>query len=303
MDTSRVCLIDANNYLFRAYHAIPAMHAPDGEPVNATYGFARTLLKLLREREPRYVAALFESGASFREELAASYKANRPEPPDDLVPQFLSARRVTSALGIPGLEVDGFEADDLMGTLATRLSVRGLEVLLVSGDKDLAQLVAPGITLLDVAKNRELDEEGVTERFGVRPDQIIDYLALVGDPVDNIPGLPGVGPKTAQALLAAAGSLDALLARPGQIAELGIRGHRRVLAALEEVGEQLHLSRRLATIRRDVPVDVDVPDLEYHGARRRELEPLFDRLGFGARIRGEIRRWAPEPSSTGRLDL
>ncbi len=297
------CLIDSNNYIFRAFFGMPSMHAPDGTPVHATYGFARTVLKLLGERQPDYVAAVFERGPSFRTELYADYKANRDEPPEDLVPQFDSARQVAAALGLHCLEVDGFEADDLIGTLATQLRRQGIRVIIVSSDKDLAQLVDDGITLLDIAKDRELDADGVLEVFGVRPEQIVDYLALAGDSVDNIPGVRGVGPKTARALLQATGTVDALLADPTQIESLAIRGRQSVQAKIIDSTEVIHLSRELATIRRDVPLTIKPEEIYYHGASHQQTAEIFDRLGFGRRIREAITRWADAPATTGRLDL
>jgi len=278
------------------------MHAPDGAPVQATYGFLRTILKVLREREPEVVVTAFERGPSFRNELYADYKANRAEPPDDLVPQFESSRRAAAALGVHPLEVDGFEADDLIGTLVAPLRERGCHVLVVTSDKDMAQLVADGITLFDAARDRELDAAGVHDVYGVVPEQIVDYLALVGDQVDNIPGVPGIGPKTAQILLREAGSIEALLADPGRVAAMPIRGAKAVGDRLLAAREQIRVARALATIRRDVPVDIDLAGLEYRGADRQAVEREFAALGFGGRIRGEIKRWANDPVS-GRLHL
>jgi len=285
-------LIDANNYIFRAYHAIPPMTAADGRPTNATYGFLRTLLKLVRERAPEWAVAIFEGAVSFRNDLYPQYKQNRSEPPDALKPQFTDSRRAAAAIGLPCLEADGYEADDLMGTLAERIRASGHRVVLVSGDKDMAQLVGDGVTLLDIARDEEFDTDKVAERFGVRPEQIPDLLALHGDAIDNIPGIPGIGTKTARILLRAFRSLDDIAATPDRIEGLSIRNaaavKHRVMAGLDTA----RLARRLATIARDVPIELDLEQLRYRGADRQQVEFLFDALGFGLRVRGEIPRWA-----------
>jgi 5'-3' exonuclease len=285
-------LIDANNYIFRAYHAIPPMTTAAGQPTNATYGFLRTLLKLLRERAPEWAVAIFEGAVTFRNQLYPQYKQNRVEPPDALRPQFADCRRILAAIGIPCLEVDGYEADDVMGTLAERIRATGHRVVLVSGDKDMAQLVGDGITLLDIARDEEFDTEKVAERFGVRPEQIPDLLALHGDSIDNIPGIPGIGTKTARILLRSFRSLDDIAAAPDRIEGLAIRNaaavKHRVMAGLETA----RLARRLATIARDAPCELDLERLRYRGADRQQVEGLFDALEFGPRVRGEIPRWA-----------
>jgi DNA polymerase-1 len=303
MPAKLACLIDANAYIFRAFFGMPPMHAPDGTPVNATYGFLRTALKVMRERDPEVVVAAFESGQSFRNQLYDEYKANRDEPPDDLIPQFDSARRTAAAVGIRCLEIDGYEADDVIGTMAGELRRDGYQVLMVTSDKDMAQLVGDGVLLYDAAKDRELDAEGVAAVFGVRPEQIVDYLALVGDSVDNIPGVRGIGPKTARALLAEFGSIEAMLADLERIVQLPIRGAGAVRDKIANAGEQLQLARELATIRRDVPHGLEARELLYRGADPERVESEFTALGFGQRIRSEITRWVTDPATTGRLEL
>jgi DNA polymerase-1 len=255
----------------------------------------RTLLKLVRERRPGWAAAIFEGPVSFRKELYPQYKQNRVEPPDPLKPQFADSRQAATVLGFPCLEADGYEADDLIGTLAERLRASGLRVVLVSGDKDMAQLVGEGITLFDIARDEEFDAAKVAERFGVRPEQIPDLLALHGDAIDNIPGIPGIGTKTAKLLLNAFPSLDEIAACPDRIEGLSIRNaaavKHRVMAGLETA----RLARRLATIARDVPFDLELDRLRYRGADRVQLEILFDALAFGPRVRGEIPHWADSP--------
>jgi len=294
------CLVDAHNYIHRAFHGVPAMYSPDGLPTGATYGFARTLLRVVKELQPDYAAALFEGRGSFRRELFADYKANRQAPDDELVEQFDTSRQIADGLGFPCLELDGYEADDLMGTLARRLDAQGIRVIMVSGDKDLAQLVSDQVSLLDVAKNRRLDVEAVTESFGVPPRLIPDLLELIGEQVDNIPGVTGIGPKTAVALLPAAPGIEALLADLDPIDTLQIRGREGVKQRLAASADQLRLSRDLATIRTDAPLDLDAGALRFAGARHTTLDPLFEDLGFGSRIRSEIVRWADPPPATGR---
>jgi DNA polymerase-1 len=300
IENEAVYLIDANNYIFRAFHAIPAMSTPGGHPTNATYGFLRTILKLLRARHPARVAAVFDADVTFRSQIYPEYKQNRIEPPDPLRRQFKDCRRMLAAIGIPCLQAEGYEADDLIGTLADRLRAQGLRVVMVSGDKDLAQLVGEGITLLDVAREEEFDIDGVVERFGVRPEQIPDLLALHGDSIDNIPGVPGIGKKTAEALLKSYRSLEDIIKNPDRIEGLPIRNalgvKRKVLAGLESA----RLSRRLATIARDVPIDLDPEKLRYHGADRAAVDALFAELEFGARARAEIPRWADGQATGGR---
>ena len=285
-------LIDSNNYIFRAFHGVPDFSAGDDRPTNATYGFIRTLLMLIRARRPAWAAAIFEGAVSFRNELFAEYKQNRVEPPDSLVPQFEDCRRAAAAIGFACLEAEGYEADDLMGSIAVRMREEGHRVGLVSGDKDLAQLVGEGISLYDVARDEEFDREKVIERFGVAPEQIPDLLALIGDSIDNIPGIHGIGDKTAVALLQGYGSLDAILADPDRMETLSVRNARGIKEKIVAAAESARLSRRLATIATDAPIELDLEALRYRGADREAVTDLFDELRFGARIRGEIPMWA-----------
>ncbi len=307
-----VCLIDAHNYIFRAFHGVPPMHAPDGTPTNAAYGFARTVLKVLREVEPDYVIALFEGRDTFRRQLDPEYKANRTAPPAPLIPQFDSSRDIALALGLTCLAEDGFEADDLIGTLATQAAERGWRVLIVSGDKDLAQLVDKHVEWLDIAKHKRLDLAAVTEHFGVRPNQVADLLALTGDPIDNIPGVAGVGAKTAAALLQVAGTVEELLAHPEWVAHAQVRGRERLRAKLIEAAPQIARAKVLATIRRDATVQLE-GKTPYTGANAQAVTKVFETLGFGPRIVQEVPKWqdggarlstgrAPV-AETGRLDL
>jgi 5'-3' exonuclease len=296
-------LIDAHNYIFRAFHGVPSFTSGAGRPTNATYGFIRTLLMLVREHPPALAACIFEGPPTRRTALYPAYKQNRAELPPALGPQFADCRRAAAALGFQCLESAGYEADDLMGTLAAKLAAAGEEVVLVSGDKDLAQLVTDRITLYDVARDEAFDLAGVKERFGVPPARIPDLLALTGDPIDNIPGIPGIGDKTAVALLAAFGSLPAILADPARIADLDLRNARAVAEKVSAAGDQPRLGLELATIATDAPIAIDLATLAYRGAHRAELEPLCAELDFGPRIRAEVPIWAGEPRSELALDF
>jgi 5'-3' exonuclease len=296
-------LVDAHNYIFRAFHGVPNFATAAGRPTNATYGFIRTLLMLVREHPPELAACIFEGPPTRRTALYPAYKQNRAELPPALGPQFADCRRAAAALGFTCLESVGYEADDLMGTLAETLAAAGHRVVLVSGDKDLAQLVNDRITLYDVARDEAFDAAKVEERFGVPPERIPDLLALTGDSIDNIPGVPGIGDKTAVALLQAFGSLPAILAHPERIADLGLRNARAVAERIAAAGDQPRLGLELATIARDAPVEIETAALAYRGAHRAELEPLCAELDFGPRIRAEVPIWADEPSAELALDF
>ncbi|KAB2898352.1 MAG: DNA polymerase I, partial [Dokdonella sp.] len=213
----RLVLIDGSSYLYRAFHALPPLSNAAGEPTGALYGVVNMLRAVLKER-PDYVAFVQDApGPTFRDALYPAYKATRQAMPDDLVAQVEPMLAIVAALGIPILRVPGVEADDVIGTLARQAHADGIEVTISTGDKDFAQLVAPGITLVNTMTNTTLDSAGVVERFGVQPGQIVDYLALMGDSVDNIPGVDKCGPKTAAKWLAAYASLDGVIAHAGEI--------------------------------------------------------------------------------------
>jgi DNA polymerase-1 len=290
-----VHLIDGPVYVFRAYYALPSMQAPDGTPTNAAYGYTNSLLKYLTDCGPSHLAVAFDySMESFRNQVFPEYKAQRSEPPDDLDPQFEICTEVTEALGIPAFEREEYEADDLIATLASQLARRGARVRVVTSDKDLAQLVREDgrITLWDLAREKAMDADGVRERFGVDPAQIPDYLGLMGDAVDNLPGVPGVGPKTAAAALRAFGRIEDVPADPERWRGVAVRGAKRVAALVDRHREQALRTRELATLVRDVPgTRAELRRLRYGGARRGAVEPLFERLGWG-RIATRIARWA-----------
>jgi DNA polymerase-1 len=247
-------LIDGSSYLYRAYFAIKRLSSPSGFPTNAIYGFTQMLLKLLKDHQPQHLAMVFDVGrVTFRTELYPAYKANREEMPADLRQQLGPIRDLVRAFNIPVVELAGYEADDLIGTLAARWEAQGGNVVVVTGDKDLMQIVSERTTLLDTMKNTASAIPQVQERFGVGPDGVIDILGLAGDSSDNIPGVPGIGEKTAIKLIQEFGSLDSLLERADQVP--GKTGEK-----LREFADQARLSRQLATIIRDVPLDKIFPD-------------------------------------------
>jgi len=248
-------LIDGSGYIFRAYHALPPLtRKSDGLPVGAVQGFCNMLHKLVigfGTTGPTHLAVIFDySSKSFRNDLYPDYKANRPPPPEDLRPQFPLIRDATRAFGLPCVEQEGYEADDLIATYAVRAAARGATVTIVSSDKDLMQLIGPGIEMLDPMKNEPMGPEAVEKKFGVAPDKVIDVQALAGDSVDNVPGAPGIGVKTAAQLIAEYGDLDTLLARAEEIKQPKRR------ETLIGKADQIKLSRDLVTLKRDVPVEV-----------------------------------------------
>lgn len=291
-----VYLIDASPYIFRAYFSLPeSIATPEGESVNAVYGWAAFLIKLIADERPAYLAAAYDGSltTSFRNELYPDYKAQRALPPAELEAQLDRCREVAEALGVPGFIDDRYEADDIVGTLARHAAAAGHPVVVVSSDKDLAQLVEPRVTLYDFARGMRMGPDEVVEKFGVRPDQVPDLLGLAGDSVDNIPGVPGIGAKGAAALLAETGDLASALERLDEVAELPIRGARSLAGRLSEHRDQALLSRRLATVVTDAPFATGPDELRYRGADRERLEALFDRLGF-ASLRERVPRWAGE---------
>ncbi|MBT8441024.1 MAG: DNA polymerase I [Gammaproteobacteria bacterium] len=276
-------LVDGSSYLYRAFHALPELTNSAGEPTGAIHGVLNMLNKLVREEAPERFAIVFDApGKTFRDELFEDYKANRPPMPDDLRAQVEPLLSAIEANGWPLLRVDGVEADDVIGTLAERAEKDGQRVVIVTGDKDMAQLVTDNVTLLDTMPRgpsrqpRPTDKDGVVERFGVRAEQIIDYLALVGDSSDNIPGVPKVGAKTAVALLEHFDHVDDILADVPAVEDLPIRGAKSLAARIEQNRDTLLLSRDLATIRTDV--DVDTPALVPRSPDIDKLSELYGRF-------------------------
>ena len=226
-------LVDGSSYLYRAYHAFPPLTNSAGDPTGAMYGVLNMLRSLILQYQPTHAAVVFDAkGKTFRDELFEHYKSHRPPMPDDLRAQIEPLHEMVKAMGLPLLAVSGVEADDVIGTLAREAEKAGRPVLISTGDKDMAQLVTPGITLINTMTNTVLGPEEVVTKYGVPPELIIDFLALMGDSSDNIPGVPGVGEKTAQALLQGLGGLDTLYAEPEKIAELSFRGAKNMAAKL-----------------------------------------------------------------------
>ncbi|HYR90224.1 MAG TPA: 5'-3' exonuclease H3TH domain-containing protein [Terriglobia bacterium] len=275
-----VYIIDAMNYIFRAYHSLPdSITAPSGMHTNAVLGYLRTLLRIIKERRPEYMAAAFEGDTSFRNTIFAAYKANRKQPPENLEAQFEYCRRITEAIGVTCFEADDYEADDVIGTIAMRMSALDHAVVIVTGDKDMSQLVCDNVRVYDIAREHWLDEAAVREKFGVAPRQIPDLLALHGDSIDNIPGVMGVGEKTARQILSVCNSVEDLTSLE-LAARLSFRARDEILRRIRENIEAVRMSRKLATICCEAPIDVSAEVVRYRRADRRTLDPLCEELGF-----------------------
>ncbi|MGQ2991757.1 DNA polymerase I [Brevundimonas sp.] len=276
----RLWLIDASAYIFRAYHALPPLtRKSDGLPVGAVQGYCNMLFKLLRDMKgsdgPTHLAAIFDhSEKTFRNTLYVDYKANRPPPPEDLVPQFALVRQATAAFGVHCVELAGYEADDLIATYACKAREAGGQAVIVSSDKDLMQLIGDGVVMYDPMKDRVLAEEAVFEKFGVTPDKVIEVQALIGDSVDNVPGAPGIGPKTAAQLIEEYGDLDTLLARAGEIKQPKRR------ETLIEYADQIRLSRELVTLTCDAPAPEPIADFAVRDPDPATLSAFLDEMEF-----------------------
>ena len=270
-----VFLVDGSGFIFRAYHALPPMTAPDGTPTNAVFGFTKMLMKLVEDTEADFVAVIFDRARkTFRNDIYPEYKAHRPPAPDDLIPQFELVRKATEALNVPAIDMDGFEADDLIATYARQARERGAEVTIVSSDKDLMQLVDDSVVLFDAMKNREIGPDQVMEKFGVGPDKVIDVQALAGDSSDNVPGIAGIGVKTAAQLIGEYGDLDTLLARAAEIKQPKRR------ESLLEQADMARISRDLVTLRDDVPVTRTIDDMRKKAPDAETLLTFLRDLGF-----------------------
>ena len=302
-DRDQLVLIDGSGYIFRAFHALPPMTRGDGTPVNAVFGFTGMVMKLVDDLAPSHVAVVFDSARqTFRNDIYAEYKANRSEPPEELVPQFALVRDATDALSLPQVEVPGFEADDLIATYATMAEAAGLETVIVSSDKDLMQLVRGGVTMLDPMKQRRISDPEVEERFGVSPDRVVDVQALAGDSTDNVPGVPGIGVKTAAELINTYGDLDTLLSRAEEIKQPKRREN------LMNFADQARISRDLVKLRDDAPAPLTLDGLK-RGERdmdrlrdflvAQDFRRLLTRIGAeGAAPAVRSMAGAPQPSST-----
>jgi len=273
-ETRPLVLVDGSSYLYRAYHALPPLTNSSGEATGAVYGVISMLKRLLSDYDPERMAVVFDApGPTFRSEIYAEYKAHRPPMPEDLASQIAPLKEAVEAMGLPLLVVEGVEADDVIGTLAREERERGGEVVISTGDKDLAQLVDDHVTLINTMNQETLDRPAVEKKFGVPPDRIVDYLALVGDTSDNIPGVPKCGPKTAVKWLQQYGSLDDVIAHADDV---GGKIGENLRAAIEDVER----ARRLVTIRRDLELETGADALALREPDREQLRALYDRLEF-----------------------
>ncbi|MGI9534715.1 MAG: 5'-3' exonuclease, partial [Thermodesulfobacteriota bacterium] len=274
MSSKTLYLIDGSSYIFRAYFAIRHLSTSKGFPTNAIYGFASMMFKFIKDFDPEYIAVAFDTKArTFRSDIYPLYKANRDVPPDDLIPQFDKIHEIVDAFAIPIIMVEGFEADDLMGTIAKKNENKNIEIVLVTGDKDFCQLVSDKIKILDTMKNKITDQEEVVKKFGVGPEKVIDVLALAGDQVDNIPGVRGIGEKTASKLISEFGSIEDVYQQLNQL-----KGKQK--ERLEENRDEAFLSKQLVTIKTDVEIDSDYERFLYKGFNNEKLSMLFDEFEF-----------------------
>ncbi|HUC61383.1 MAG TPA: DNA polymerase I, partial [Alphaproteobacteria bacterium] len=287
-----VYLVDGSGFLFRAFFALAPMTRPDGTPVNAVYGFTRMMMKLLADADADCVAVIFDSARkTFRNSIYPQYKAQRPEPPDELVPQFALVREAARALNLPAIEQPGFEADDLIATYARLAEKQGAKVTIVSSDKDLMQLVRPGVEMLDPIKQRPIGPADVMEKFGVGPEKVVDVQALAGDSTDNVPGVPGIGVKTAAQLINEYGDLDTLLKRAGEIKQPKRR------EALLGNADLARTSRALVKLKDDVPLDVPLDALTVHEPDPAKLIAFLKDQAFRSILAQVEGRGAPTSAS------
>jgi 5'-3' exonuclease len=290
-----VHLIDASYFVFRAYYSVGIeMTDADGQPVNALYGFGRFLGDLLEEARPDHVAVAFDESlaTSFRNEIYPAYKKNREPAPPDLKRQFGLCRELCRLLGVAEFGSPTHEADDIIGTIATRLRAAGHRAVLVTRDKDLAQLVRDGDHYWDYAGARRFAYAEIEGQFGVRPERMADFLALTGDSVDNIPGVPGIGPKTAAALLMAFASLEEIYEGLDRVGALPVRGAAKLAEKLRAHREAAYLARQLTVIACDMPLDFDLEALRRRKPDLAALGAFYDRHKFGAALRRQAERLA-----------
>ncbi len=295
MSTSaRVFLIDGSSQMYRAYHAMRGggLSGPGGKTTHAVYIFVNMLRKLIQDHQPQFIGASFDlPGRTFRDDLVSDYKANRTPMPPDLAEQIPWVHEACEALGVPIITSERYEADDVIGTLATKAVAAGFEVAIVTGDKDFFQLVHDGITVYNPRdEGTWFDAEGVKEKFGVLPSQVVDVLALMGDSIDNIKGVPGIGEKGARELIARYGTLEELLAHASEVT------NKRYREGLLEHADDARQSRELARIRIDVPVEFDPDALRYRGPTRERCFEHFTRMGF----RSLVMEYAPTADTVGK---
>ena len=287
----RLLLIDGSSYIYRAFYAVGHLSNSKGVPTNAVYGFTQMMLKVLRDHRPEYLVVVFDAkGPTFRNEVYRDYKANRPAMPESLVPQIPYIKKIIGAYRIPTLEREGYEADDLIGALSKRFESEA-DVIIITGDKDLLQLVSPHTLIYDPMKEKQFGVEEVIERFGLRPDQIVEMMGLAGDATDNIPGVPGIGEKTATELIKTFGTIENLLAHLDQVRQ------KKLKEKLETFGEQARLSRQLATLRTDVPVSAEIKAFLLPPPDAKSLREIFRELEFN-----KLLKELPEERSSGKRD-
>ena len=268
----KMVLVDGSSYLYRAYHALPPLTNSKGFPTGAVYGVLNMINKLLDDQNTKFFIVVFDApGKTFRNDIYPEYKANRPTMPEDLRPQINPIHNAINAMGIPLISIAGVEADDVIGTLALRAKDDGMQVLISTGDKDMAQLVDEDVTLINTMNNQTLDSEGVKTKFGVYPNQIIDYLALMGDKSDNVPGIPGVGKKTASKWLNQFQSIKEIIKNSHQIqGKIGQKLNANI--------DQLPMSKRLVTINKDVEIELNISDLTLKEADTAKLKSIYKEL-------------------------
>jgi DNA polymerase-1 len=281
VERPRLFLIDGSSFVFRAFYAVPPSTNSSGLQTNAIFGFTNLLLKFLKRYRPEYVAVALDAGReTFRTRIFPDYKANRAAAPADLLPQLPYIRRVLAGLNLPLLELPDYEADDIIATLCEILPRQDCSLVIVSSDKDLMQLVTDGIRILDSATERWMGVAEVESKFGVGPEKVAQVMGLMGDPVDNIPGVKGIGEKTAIALIRQFQTLEDLFNDLDQVETLGFRGAARVRKILENGKEAAFLSRDLATVKRDVPIAIGLEELKFTGFNRPVLRSLFAEMQF-----------------------
>ncbi|MBQ8465548.1 MAG: DNA polymerase I [Alphaproteobacteria bacterium] len=290
--SKKICLIDGSGYIFRAFYALPAMTSPDGTPVNAVYGFTNMFLKLTQRLKCDYCLVLFDAKRqNYRNNIFADYKGTRKETPEELIPQFSIIREALNALNIPYLDMEGYEADDLIATYVEQGLDKNYSVTVISADKDLMQLIKPNVDFYDPMKDKFFSPEDVKEKFGVYPDKVIDVQALAGDSIDNIPGVPGIGLKTAAELVNQFGSLENVLTHASEIKQ---NKRRETLLANTE---QARISLQLVTLKKDVPVEHNIEDYPCQSPVKNNVISFVEKYGFNS-IRPRIEKWVEEQCHT-----
>ncbi len=284
-ERSSLFLVDGSGYIFRAFFALPQLNNSRGLPTNAVYGFVRMLLKLLKQERPSHIGIVFDTPKrTFRDDLFASYKANRPAPPNDLIVQIPYIHRIVEQFNIRSIMLDGYEADDVIGTLASRAARMKFNVTIVTGDKDFMQIVGPNVSLWDTMRDKRTGVREVRARFGLEPRALVEVMALMGDAIDNVKGVPGVGEKTATALIQKFGSVEALFANLDGLEAAGLRGAAKLATALGEHRADVELARKLVSIDVEAPIAIEPPELAWPGIDVEAVAATLRELEFGSLI-------------------